>query len=149
MDVYTLPFLIVVVNGIISNNYSTITTTCRVGNMTSIDRFMNTSTILELCNTTVVTVVLDGYPLYVVRGRGCLRIYKLSNQYYIVNNTVYFVRIRYFMYSSSRDSEEIQRFTITSKEITRITLNPRKYLAVALTLLEVLRRLRALNFEEF
>jgi len=101
---------------------------------------------VTICDVSNVTIVVDGYPLYVVKGDiGCFKIYKLSRIYHIQGNRITFLRI------TKSNAPNSTLYSLNSKYHTTVNeIDIRGYdiISVVATLIEVIRRLTALETEK-
>ena len=134
--VVTLPLVTLIITGL-GNITSRVTTTTLLHIVTT-----RLSNFLVICNVSKVAVELDSYPLYIIegRGKGCISVPLFASRYVIRNGTVYFVRVAQTLYSTSKSSIKL----VTTDGALKVgSLVP--YIVL---LLEIIRRIRALEFEE-
>ena len=125
----------------------TIILTLNTNNLVHVTSVVENSTLYEnerfviVCGKQEVSVVIDGYEVYVIEGKGCLSVPKFSENYTLQNNTLIFNRLG------------LRRTTLYSTQATYVNIyavndfDINKLVALLVLLAETIRRLSALEYE--
>ena len=129
----TLPLVTLIISLISTKTLEHSTTTIQTPSYFQNGKFV------VVCNVSSLFVVLDGYPLYRIIGKGCISIPMFSTEFEVDKNTIYFKRVHLTLYSKISTEVEAKR-----KDVG----NGFWYIPYVVFAIEFLRRIFSLEFEE-